>query len=245
MSIKASSASFSSSNNSNQSIVAAKSSNTESDSNVRDKLPIIEQYDIHNNIFYPLLEDEAWWTANSKYTISLIIDYFRSLNLVYIPIEQYLYKLLVNALIKTNRIYQLHQYLQYHVLSDSKPLACLLLGLQETYSPSNQLALDMLKRLGTANEEIVDVLLSKELILSALRFAIQMGLADELNAAKFLETAKESNDLAVYYEVFKFFEERNVRLRGTPNFKKEEFCDVYVAHFINMFKNSGSSSRNK
>lgn len=119
---------------------------------------------MHNLVFYPLMEDEQWWAANSKYTIALLVDYIRSLNLVYIPIEQYFYKLLVNALIKTNRIYQLHQYLQYHVLTDSKPLACLLLGLQETYSPSNQLALDMLKRLGTANEEIVDVLLSKGII---------------------------------------------------------------------------------
>lgn len=129
------------------------------------QLPIIEQYDMHNHVFYPLMEDEQWWNANSKYTVALLIDYFRSLNIVYIPVEQYLYKLLVNALIKTNRIYQLHQYLQYHVLTDSKPLACLLLGLQETYSPSNQLALDMLKRLGTANEEIVDVLLSKGFLL--------------------------------------------------------------------------------
>ena len=127
---------------------------------------------MHNLIFYPLMEDEQWWNANSKYTISLLIEYFRSLNLVYIPIEQYFYKLLVNALTKTNRIYQLHQYLQYHVLSDSKPLACLLLGLQETYSPSNQLALDMLKRLGTANEEIVDVLLSKGTFLKLFKFLL-------------------------------------------------------------------------
>lgn len=137
-------------------------------------MPIIEQYDMHNLIFYPLMEDEQWWNANSKYTISLLIEYFRSLNLFYIPIEQYFYKLLVNALTKTNRIYQLHQYLQYHVLSDSKPLACLLLGLQETYSPSNQLALDMLKRLGTANEEIVDVLLSKGTFLATYSLDIQV-----------------------------------------------------------------------
>lgn len=204
------------------------------------QLPIIEQYDMHNAVFYPLIEDESWWNAHSSYTIALLIEYFRSLNLVFIPIEHYMYKVLVNALIKTNRIYQLHQYLQYHVLTDSKPLACLLLGLQETYSPSNQLALDMLKRLGTANEEIVDVLLSKGLILSALRFSIEMGLSDQLNPAKFLETAKDINDPLIYYEVFKFFEQRNIMLRGNPSFRKDEQCEVYVQHFINLFKKSAT-----
>ncbi len=122
------------------------------------------------------------------------------------------------------------------MLSDSKPLACLLLGIESTYPASNQLALDMLKRLGTANEEICDVLLSKGLILSALRFAIQMGLADDLMAGKFLETAKDLNDQLIYHEVFKFFEERNIRLRGTPAFKTDENCDIYVKHYISLFQ---------
>jgi hypothetical protein len=35
--------------------------------------------------------------------------------------------------------------------------------------------------------------------------------------------------------VFKHFESRNVRLRGTPAFKAEENCDAYVKHFIQLF----------
>lgn len=197
---------------------------------------------MHNLILYPLLEDEKWWSENSNYSISIIIEYFRSLNVQFIPIEHYLYKLLVNALIKANKLYQLHQYLQYHVLSDSKALACLLLSIESTYPASNQLALDMLKRLGTANEEICDVLLSKSLILSALRFAIQMGLEDSLMAAKFLETAKDSGDPLIYFEVYKFFEERNIRLTGTPAFKSEENCDTYVKHFVNLYQTRSSLS---
>jgi hypothetical protein len=191
---------------------------------------------MHNIILYPLLEDDKWWSENASYTISVIVEYFRSLNVQFIPIEHYLYKLLVNALIKANRLYQLHQYLQYHVLSDSKPLACLLLSIESTYAASNQLALDMLKRLGTANEEICDVLLSKGLILSALRFAIQMGLDESLMPGKFLETAKDLNDPQIYYEVFKFFEERNLRLRNTRAFKSDDNCDIYVRHFSSLFQ---------
>ena len=111
----------------------------------RNQLPVVEQYDMHNLLFH-LVEDDNWWNLNSKYTIAVIIEYFRSLNVRFIPIEHYMYKLLVNTLIKSNRLYQLHQYLQYHVLSDSKALACLLLSIQQTYPASNQLALDMLKR---------------------------------------------------------------------------------------------------
>ena len=80
-------------------------------------LPVIEQYDMYNEILYPLVEEEAWWNSNIKYTLAIIVEYLRSLNTNGITIEHYLYKLLVNALIKSNKLYQLHQYLQYHVLS--------------------------------------------------------------------------------------------------------------------------------
>jgi hypothetical protein len=158
---------------------------------------------MHNAILYPLLEDDKWWSHNSQYTISLIIEYFRSLNSQFIPIEQSLHKLLVHALTKARRLYQLHQYLQYHVLTDSKALACLLLSIESTYPAANQLALDMLKRLGTASEEICDVLLSKGLVLSAVRFSVQAGLEERLMPAKFLETARDQGDAYVYYEVYR------------------------------------------
>jgi regulator of MON1-CCZ1 complex len=204
-------------------------------------LPIVDQYDMHNLLFH-FVEDDIWWNLNSKYTISIIIEYFRSLSIRFIPIEHYLYKLLVNALIKSNRLYQLHQYLQYHVLSDSKALACLLLSIQSTYPAANQLALDMLKRLGTAQDEICDVLLSEGLVLSALRFGIQCGLGDDLHPGKFLETAKNLNDEFIFYDVFKYFEERNIRLRNTPIFKSEDNCDIYVRHFTNLFQAKSTST---
>ena len=91
--------------------------------------------------------------------------------------------------------------------------------------------------MGTANEEIVDVLLSQGLILSALKFGALMGLSDTLNPGKFLETAKDLNDPLIYYEVFKYFEERNMRLRGNPNFRSDEMCEAYVKHFMGLFQN--------
>ena len=61
------------------------------------------------------------------------------------PIQHFLYELVINTLVHHNCFYQLHQFLQYHVLSDSKPIACLLLSLESCYPPAHQLALDMLK----------------------------------------------------------------------------------------------------
>ena len=65
------------------------------------------------------------------------------------------------------------------------------MSLQQTYPASNQLALDMLKRLGTGNEEIFEVLLSKGLVLSAIRFAQTVGLTDTLTPRRTLEAAKD------------------------------------------------------
>ena len=59
--------------------------------------------------------------------------------------QHYLYELVINTLVYHSCFYQLHQFLQYHVLSDSKPLACLMLSLESVYPPAHQLALDMLK----------------------------------------------------------------------------------------------------
>ena len=204
----------------------------------RDSLPIVEQYEVYQKILYPLLEDEKWWNANSKYTIAIIVEYFRSLNALNIQIEYVLFTLLVNALIKANRLYQLHQFLQYHVLTDSKELACYLISIAQNYSAANQLALDMLSRLNATEESIIDILLSKQLVLSAIRYSHQMNLGDSLMPAKFFETALELNDPFIFYEVFKYFENRNMRLRGTPSFRPEDQCDSYVAHFNSLFQSA-------
>jgi len=39
--------------------------------------------------------------------------------------QHYLYELVIKTLVQHNLFYMLHQFLQYHVLSDSKPLVSL------------------------------------------------------------------------------------------------------------------------
>ncbi|KTF88359.1 hypothetical protein cypCar_00037525 [Cyprinus carpio] len=149
--------------------------------------------------------------------------------------EHYLYELVIKTLVQHNLFYMLHQFLQYHVLSDSKPLACLLLSLESTYPPAHQLSLDMLKRLSTANDEIVEVLLSKQQVLGALRFIRSVGAHDNISARKFLDAARQTNDTMLFYTIFRFFEQRNMRLRGNPGFNQGEHCEEHVAYFKQVF----------
>ncbi|KAJ8033464.1 Regulator of MON1-CCZ1 complex [Holothuria leucospilota] len=193
---------------------------------------LIQQPDLYTHVLSPCAENKD---IPYKFIVAVLVEYIRSLNQYQIPVQHFLYELVINTLVHHNCFYQLHQFLQYHVLSDSKPIACLLLSLESCYPPAHQLALDMLKRVSTANEEIVEVLLSKNQLLAALRFLRSVGGADNASARKFLEAAQNVGEPMLFYTVFKFFEQRNLRLRGNPQFMSGEHCEKYVKHFESLF----------
>ncbi|KAJ7387030.1 Regulator of MON1-CCZ1 complex [Desmophyllum pertusum] len=176
---------------------------------------VITQEDMYSHVLSMFVENK---NIKYKFMVAVLVEYIRSLNQFEIEVEHYLYELIINLLVHNKCFYQLHQFLQYHVISDSKPLACLMLSLESTYPPAYQLALDMLKRLNTANEEIIEVLLSKHQLLPALRYIRAIGAEDSASPRKFLEAAIDPEDSMLFYTVYKFFEQRNVRLRGNPDF---------------------------
>ncbi|MGH0151958.1 UNVERIFIED_CONTAM: hypothetical protein FKN15_051122, partial [Acipenser sinensis] len=176
---------------------------------------VIDQSDMYTHVLSVFTEKND---VSHKLIIAVLMEYIRSLNQFQITVQHYLYELVIKTLVHHNLFYMLHQFLQYHVLSDSKPLACLLLSLESTYPPAHQLSLDMLKRLSTANDEIVEVLLSKHQVLGALRFIRGVGGHDNISARKFLDAAKQTREEMLFYTIFRFFEQRNQRLRGSPHF---------------------------
>ncbi|XP_064605810.1 regulator of MON1-CCZ1 complex-like [Liolophura sinensis] len=212
-------------------MLANEAPNARPDSYRRNQV-IIDQSDMYTHVF-SVFEDNKG--IQYKFMVAVLIEYIRSLNHFVIPVQHYLYELIINTLVHHNCFYQLHQFLQYHVLSDSKPLACLMLSLESVYPPAHQLALDMLKRLSTANEEIIEVLLSKQQLLPALRFIRMIGAMDTVSSRKFLDAAMATEDNMLFYTVFKFFEQRNYRLRGNPRFPSGEHCDQYIKHFESIF----------
>ncbi|XP_014235471.1 uncharacterized protein C18orf8 [Trichogramma pretiosum] len=197
----------------------------------------LDQSDIYSHILSNLSESNI----DSKMLIWILLEYIRSLSEHGIPVQHYLHELIITTLVHKQAYYQLHQLLQYHVVSDSKPLACLLLSLENHYPAAHQLALDMLKRLGNAHEEIVEVLLSKGQILPALRYIRGVGMVDQACSRKFLEVAKSANDPILFYSVYKFFEQRNLRLHNSTGFPKSERCQPYVQHFKHLFLQSDNN----
>ncbi|XP_068238434.1 regulator of MON1-CCZ1 complex [Palaemon carinicauda] len=210
---------------------------------------VIEQAEMYSVVLAPLMEEaeqEENKTLQSdgesscqrvplKVVVGVVVEYTRSLGAVGVSVQHFLYELVINALVRTRQFYQLHQLLQYHVLADSKPLACLLLSLVGVYSAGQQLSLDMLCRLNTAHDEIIEVLLSQHQVTPALRYARSVGLAESVSARKFLEAATLCGDHQVFFSTFTFFILRNTRLRGSAAFAKGEHCDVYVEHYRNIF----------
>uniref|UniRef100_A0A8C2XPP6 Regulator of MON1-CCZ1 n=1 Tax=Cyclopterus lumpus TaxID=8103 RepID=A0A8C2XPP6_CYCLU len=103
---------------------------------------VVDQSDMYTHVLSPFTERKG---VSHKFIIAVLMEYIRSLNQFQITVQHFLYELVIKTLVQHGRFYMLHQFLQYHVLSDSKPLACLLLSLESTYAPAHQLSLDMLK----------------------------------------------------------------------------------------------------
>lgn len=202
---------------------------------------VVSQEDMYSHVLSTFVESKK---VKYKFMVAVLVEYIRSLNQFEIEVEHYLYELIINLLVHNKRFYQLHQFLQYHVISDSKPLACLMLSLESTYPPTYQLALDMLKRLNTANEEIIEVLLSKRQLLPALRYVRAIGAEDSISPRKFLEVASNPEDSMLFYTVYKFFEQRNMRLGGSPDFAPGEHCDIYVKRFESRFGSNRNAQLN-
>lgn len=68
------------------------------------------------------------------------------------------------------------------------------------------------------------------------RYVRSVGMADQVSARKFLEAAKAIDDATLFHSVFKFFEQRNLRLHNTTAFTKGEHCQPYVQHFKYLFQ---------
>uniref|UniRef100_A0A667Z176 Regulator of MON1-CCZ1 n=1 Tax=Myripristis murdjan TaxID=586833 RepID=A0A667Z176_9TELE len=177
---------------------------------------VIDQSDMYTHVLSAFTERKG---VSHKFIIAVLMEYIRSLNQFQITVQHYLYELVIKTLVQHNLFYMLHQFLQYHVLSDSKPLV------RATPQP----------RLSTANDEIVEVLLSKQQVLGALRFIRSVGGHDNVSARKFLDAAQQTGDQMLFYTVFRFFQQRNQRLRGNPAFNPGEHCEEHVVHFKQLF----------
>jgi len=212
--------------------IAASTAHTQDQLPLKAERLVIDQKQIYTKVFVPFIDRKD---LPYKFLVATVVEYIRSLHKLHIPVEHFLYELVINLLIENKCFYQLHQFLQYHVISDSRPLACLLLSRELVYPPAQQLALDMFKRLSDSDSDIIDILLSSGQILTALRFVKSVGKVDTVSARQFLEAAANEGDKMLFNAVFKFFEERNIRLRKNAEFPHGEDCRQYEMLYRKWF----------
>eukprot|EP00111_Clytia_hemisphaerica_P004587 TCONS_00013170-protein len=208
------------------------------------KKSVLQQKDMYSSVFLPFIENES---MGYKFIAAVLLEYIRSLNLFKIPVEYYMNEFIINLLVQKKLYYQLHQFLQYHVLSDSKPLACLLLSLESVYPCAYDLALDMMKRLGNdADSTIIETLLQKNRVISALKFMQSNDTIDSAAPRKFLSAAVKADDDMVFYTVFTFFQQRNLKLKKNSRFVVGDQCEVYERMFEKRFGQvSGAGKENE
>eukprot|EP01103_Thecamoeba_quadrilineata_P016692 TRINITY_DN5647_c0_g1_i1.p1 TRINITY_DN5647_c0_g1~~TRINITY_DN5647_c0_g1_i1.p1 ORF type:complete len:674 (-),score=118.24 TRINITY_DN5647_c0_g1_i1:226-2247(-) len=186
-------------------------------------LLVVEQSDLYSYVFSSVEEDP---NVGYKYLAAVLMEYIRSLHSLQIPVSHYVNSVMIRHLVRYGRYYQLHQFLQYHVVNDSLPVACQLLSLETTYPPAYQLALDMLKRLSSPSQ-IVEVLLVRTQVLAALRVVRTYKDEKLIKTSRLLEAAWATEDRMLFFTVYKYFEQRK-EIVG-------EDCEPYKTHFHECF----------
>ncbi|XP_055628660.1 regulator of MON1-CCZ1 complex, partial [Toxorhynchites rutilus septentrionalis] len=186
---------------------------------------IIDQADMYTAVFSTITDSEQLG--------KILLLYLHSLARHGITANHELSKQIVIDLVRNKQFDTLQQLFKYAALNESKPLACFLLSLSDSDPSISQMALDMLTRLN-ASEIILEVLLEKGQVIEALRIAKQMPGADSLPARKYLEAAHKTNDALIFHSVYSYFQAKNIRFRGSPDFLKHEQCGEYVQHYQNL-----------
>lgn len=199
---------------------------------------ILNQSDMYSNVFIKIADHAYKATQkSSQFFVWILLEYIRSLIDCSISVQHCIYELLIDSLVINKRFHQLHQILQYHIISDSKPLACLLLSLENIYPPAHQLALDMLHRISNATEEITEVLLSKKQVIAALRYSDTYGTESQISFRKYLDVASSVDNPNVFYSIFVEFEHRDQNSeRNVSQLATGGHCDVYVRNFEEKYR---------
>jgi len=173
----------------------------------------LSQKDMFSLIFENFLMDEE---QSFSYKSSILLEYIRSLESFKIEVEQFIHEAIINLLIKNQSFFLLEQLFNHHIITDSIEIANLLLANQQQFPHGYNISIKMLKRLAVADLEIMKLMLERKHVLQALRFIRSIGMIDLVPAAPFLEASIHDNTL--FFSTYKFFEARNIVIRGNPEF---------------------------
>ncbi|VDL17541.1 unnamed protein product [Hymenolepis diminuta] len=180
------------------------------------KLPLVfTPDDVYETMIAPLASHSSENPKVLKILSHLIFHYVSELKSRSLFVDPMFYNLLMESLIKSSDFTRLVHLLRSGVIIDSTQIvssffifANQLLSVESIFPPAGQLALDMLQRLGTSNESIVEIFLAKGDPVMALRFCKQHTelLSLPETPRKILNAAKLCDDPMIFYSVFRFFE---------------------------------------
>jgi len=224
---------------------------------------IISPLDLFLYVFAP-----ARLVIPPRLLLPVVVEFVRSAHRHFLKIDDVLNDLLVSLMIQIGAdeeqqakqqhgpvsvvtgsggaSYELHQYLQYHIIHDSLPLANLLLNHSNTYPAAYQIGLDMVSRLGRVSRTI-QILLARGQVLAALKI-IPSYTHPVLETAgsfprDFLKVALESGCNITFYTTYRFFEGRNAALKnGNGAFVAADACDEFVKEFQRKFRPSNTAA---
>jgi len=208
----------------------------EDDSSQNDNVlgyPIVEQSDMYRYIFLPI--DEAG-SLSTMDLVNVLVEYISVLKRNDIPVHNFIQKLLIELLVKSNNYSLLHQYVQFKVISDSKLTALQMLYISEKYKPAYQISLDMLRRLKEF-DMLCEIMISRNEIPQALEL-MNMHYEEyvfKIPPSLIFEKVVSTSDSMLFYNTFEILQKINFKYKKSPYFLAEEKCREYEELFQKQF----------
>uniref|UniRef100_A0A5S6QKG4 AB hydrolase-1 domain-containing protein n=1 Tax=Trichuris muris TaxID=70415 RepID=A0A5S6QKG4_TRIMR len=164
---------------------------------------ILSQEELASKVFAPLSELQR---AESDWLARVLLEYVRSLWSFNLSVEPVIWNLLVVSLARCGQFQLLQELLHHRVLPDLKALAFNLVSYSANNECCFQMALNMLTRRGDSADEVCELLMAQNNVLSALRYARNLGVLDKVLAVKLIEAASRSENPVLFFSVFQYFE---------------------------------------
>jgi len=85
---------------------------------------VIDQKDLFTYVLTQFVgyDDPCKDDERDRFIVAIVNEYVRSLVQYHIPVQHFIYEMLIEAFVRLRQLYQLHQFFQYHAVADSKPL---------------------------------------------------------------------------------------------------------------------------
>jgi hypothetical protein len=199
----------------------------------------LTQVDIYN-IILPFLDT----SISKKYLLSIVLELVYAIRSHGKETEDFIDEFLVILTMRSKTTLMLNILA---IVKDSNRIAKLLITVSSSSSTPNttkeflfSFGLDMLNRL-EKYDQVIELLLSRGRLLECISFVRGKGLLKFISPKQFFDRIErnedgEIQDELMFYNIFRFMEQRNIFLHNSSKFNENEGVGEYVALFNLKFK---------